>query len=208
VAEPEDLPAPTRPRHRAGLTSRRTQSAHTSSEYQALAASVGTAFTAARRTVGFDGNKRRLGRKRHAMDTMGLLLEVRVTAANLHDLRGGEQLVDAVHEGHPTVVKAWVDQAYVSLPDYAKDAGVDVEVTTKVAGVSGFTPVPQRWKSERTFGWFSRSRRLSQDYETLPSSAESQIRWTMIGIMLRRLTGRSPKTRYRTSANTPTSAPA
>jgi len=171
--------------------------------------SVDTAFTAARQTIGFDGNKRRLGRKRHAaVDTMGLLPEARVTAANLHDLRGGEQLVDAVHERHPTVVKAWADQAYVSLPDYAKDAGIDLEVTTKVAGVSGLTPAPQRWKSERTFGWFSRSRRLSQDYEKLPSSAQSQIRRSMIGIMLRHLTGRSPRTRYRTSANTPTPAPA
>jgi len=38
-----------------------------------------------------------------AVDTMGLLLEVPVTAANLHGLRGGEQLIDAVHENHPTV---------------------------------------------------------------------------------------------------------
>jgi transposase len=170
--------------------------------------SVDTAFSAQGESVGYDGNKRRFGRKRHAaVDTMGLVLEVRVTEANLHDIRGGEALIDTVQENFPTIVKAWADQAYISLPDYAKDKGVDVEITTKVAGVSAFTPIPQRWKSERTFGWFSRSRRLSQDYETLPSSSESQIRWSMIGIMLRRLTGRSPKTRYRTSTNTPTPAP-
>lgn len=170
--------------------------------------SVDTAFTASAGTVGFDGNKRRFGRKRHAaVDTLGLLLEVQVTKANLHDVRGGEHLIDAVHAAVPSVVKAWADQAYVSLPAYAESSGIDVEVVAKVAGVGGFTPVPQRWKSERTFGWFSRSRRLSQDYETRPSSAESQIRWSMIGIMLRRLTGRSPKTRYRTSTNPPAPAP-
>jgi transposase len=164
--------------------------------------SVDTAFTAARGTVGFDGNKKRQGRKRHvAVDTMGLVLEVEVTGANIHDLRGGERLVDAVHGNHPTVVKAWADQAYVSLPAYAGDKGLDVEVTGKAAGVGGFTPVHQRWKSERTFGWFSRSRRLSQDYETKPGTSASQIRWTMIGIMTRRLTGQSPTTRYRTSTN-------
>lgn len=171
--------------------------------------SVDTAFTAANETVGYDGNKKRQGRKRHvASDTMGLVLEVEVTEANLHDLRGGERLIDTVHENHPTVVKAWADQAYVSLPEYAERSGIDVEVTKKATGISAFTPIPQRWKSERTFGWFSRSRRLSQDYETLPCTSESQIRWSMIGIMLRRLTGRSPKTRYRTSTNAPSPAPA
>lgn len=171
--------------------------------------SVDTAFTAAADTVGFDGNKRRLVRKRHvASDVMGLVLEVEVTETNLRDLRGGERLIDVVYEGHPTVVKAWVDQAYVSLPEYAAASGIDVEVTKKATGTSSFTPLPQRWKSERTFGWFSRSRRLSQDCETLPRTSESQIRWSMIGIMLRRLTGNSPKTRYRTSTNAPNPAPA
>jgi transposase len=166
--------------------------------------SVDSAFSAQGQSVGFDGNKKRQGRKRHvAGDTMGLVLELEVTSANTSDIRGGEHLVDVVKENHPTVVKAWADQAYVSLPAYAHEKGMDVEVTTKATGVSAFTPVRQRWKAERTFGWFSRSRRLSQDYETLTSSSESQIRWTMTGIMLRRLTGSSPQTRYRTSTNTP-----
>ncbi len=47
--------------------------------------------------MGFDGNKRRLGRKRHtAVDTLGLLLEVIVTGANTHDPPAGRSLVDAV----------------------------------------------------------------------------------------------------------------
>jgi transposase len=168
---------------------------------------VDSSFNAIGETVGFDGNKRRKGRKRHlAVDTMGLLLEVSVTAADVPDLWEGERLIDAVHAKHPGVVKAWVDYGYRGLPGYAAGKGVDVEVTSKATGISAFTPVPQRWKQERTFGWLTRSRRLSLDYETLPASAVSQIRWTMIGIMLRRLTGRSPTTRYRTSTNTPTLA--
>jgi transposase len=171
--------------------------------------SVDSAFTASGDSVGFDGNKKRFGRKRHAaVDTLGLLLDIHVTEANRHDVRGGEHLLDAVHAAVPSVRKAWADQAYVSLPAYAADLDMDVEIVAKVAGTGEFTPVPQRWKSERGFGWFSRSRRLSQDYETRTASSESQIRWTMIGIMLRRLTGRSPKTRYRTSANTPHPTPA
>jgi transposase len=171
--------------------------------------SVDSAFTALAETVGYDGNKRRKGRKRHlAVDTLGLVLEVSVAAADVPDIHEGERLVDAVQARHPTVVKVWADQACAGLPGYAQGKGIDVEITRKATGVSGFTPVPQRWKSERTFGWFSRPRRLSRDYETLPASAESQIRWSMIGIMTRRLTGRSPTTRYRTSANTPIAATA
>lgn len=165
--------------------------------------SVDSSFTAIGETVGFDGNKRRKGRKRHlAVDTLGLVLGVSVTAADVPDLWEGERLIDAVHAEHPAVVKAWVDYGYRGLPGYAAGKGVDVEVTSRATGIGAFTPVPQRWKLERTFGWLTRSRRLTLDYETLPSSAQSQIRWTMIGIMLRRLTGRSPTTRYRTSVKT------
>ena len=111
-----------------------------------------------------------------------------------------------MHAQHPAVVKAWVDYGYRGLPEDASDKGVDVEVTSKAMGVSAFTPVPQRWKLERTFGWLTRSRRLTLDYGTLPSCAQPRIRWSMIGIMLRRLTGRSPTTRYRTTAKTTVTA--
>jgi hypothetical protein len=69
---------------------------------------------------------------------MGLVLEVEVTEANLHDLHGAERLIDdAVHENHPTVVKARADQACVSLPGYAAASGINVEVTKKATGISG-----------------------------------------------------------------------
>jgi transposase len=165
--------------------------------------SVDSAFSAQGNGVGFDGNKKRQGRKRHTgVDTLGLLLKVIVTGANVHDLRGGKRVIDEVAEDYPTVTKAWADQAYISLPEYAAGKGIDVEITSKALGVSGFTPVPQRWKQERTYGWFSRSRRLSQDYETRTDSSRSQILWAMSGIMMRRISGRTPVTRYRRTPNT------
>jgi transposase len=169
--------------------------------------SVDSAFSAQGNDVGFDGNKKRQGRKRHtAVDTLGLLLDVIVTGANVHDLRGGTRVIDDVARDYPTIIKAWADQAYVTLPEYAAGKGIDVEITSKAIGVSGFTPVPQRWKQERTYGWFSRSRRLSQDHETRTDSSRSQILWAMSGIMIRRITGRTPVTRYRTTANTQAAA--
>jgi len=32
--------------------------------------------------------------------------------------------------------------------------------------------LPKRWILERTFGWFSKCRRLSKDYEMLTDSSE------------------------------------
>ena len=46
---------------------------------------------------------------------------------------------------------------------------------------------PHRWVVERTFAWLGRSRRLSKDYEALPSSTEAFVYVSMIRLMLKRL---------------------
>ena len=159
--------------------------------------SVKSSFTAEAETVGQDGNKRVKGRKRHIIaDTMGLLLAVMVTAANIHDRHGGMVLLDDVHDEHPSVTKVWADGSYGGLRARGVCLDIDLEITTHGLGTGVFTPLPQRWKAERTFGWLGRSRRLSRDVETSTRSSESQIYWTMNGIMIRRATGASPITTY------------
>ncbi|WP_329449144.1 IS5 family transposase (plasmid) [Streptomyces sp. NBC_01426] len=162
--------------------------------------SVKSSFSGGSETVGTDGGKKVKGRKRHIIaDTMGLLLAVIVTAANIHDRHGGQVLLDDVHDAHPTVVKTWADGSYGGLRSRGVCLDIKLEITTKGLATSGFTPLTQRWKSERTFGWLSRSRRLAQDVEATTHSAEAQIYWTMTGIMLRRATGNSAITTYRTT---------
>jgi hypothetical protein len=56
-----------------------------------------------------------------------------------------------------------------------------------VVGTQGFAVVPRRWVVERTFGWFGRYRRLSKDYEYLPTTNEPMLYIAMINITLRRL---------------------
>lgn len=50
----------------------------------------------------------------------------------------------------------------------------------------GFNPLPKRWIVERTLAWFNKFRRLSKDYELLPSTSENNLCIAMIKILLGR----------------------
>ena len=51
----------------------------------------------------------------------------------------------------------------------------------------GFSVLPRRWVVERTLAWLGQSRRLSKDYEELPTTSETFIYMAMTRLMLRRL---------------------
>ena len=74
--------------------------------------------------------------------------------------------------------------------------GATVRQRTRVSGQrprrpQGLQVRQGRWNVERTCGWLTRSRRLSQDFEALPESTETWIRITMIHLRVRRLAGRT-----------------
>ncbi|HEY9765437.1 MAG TPA: transposase, partial [Chroococcales cyanobacterium] len=50
-----------------------------------------------------------------------------------------------------------------------------------------FTILPRRWVIERTFAWDGRNRRLSKDYEGLPTTEEAFIYLGMGVLMARRI---------------------
>ena len=54
----------------------------------------------------------------------------------------------------------------------------------------GFQVVSRRWVVERTFGWLSRNRRTSKDYERKVQTSETLIEVAMIRVLLARF-GRS-----------------
>jgi DDE family transposase len=51
----------------------------------------------------------------------------------------------------------------------------------------GFKVLPRRWVVERTFSWLGQNRRMNNDYERLPESAEAFIYLAMSRLMVRRL---------------------
>ncbi|MCW5242404.1 transposase, partial [Synechocystis sp. PCC 6803] len=54
-------------------------------------------------------------------------------------------------------------------------------------GQKGFEVLPRRWVVERTFAWFGRYRRLSKDYEYLPTTSETMLYVAMVHLILQRL---------------------
>jgi putative transposase len=142
---------------------------------------------------GIDGGKRVQGRKRHiVVDTLGLLLAVVVTAANVDDARGAEAVFTQLPpDTFPRLVKVWADGKYHNYALYAwmavNGCQFELKVVSRVKGEKGFVVLPKRWVVERTFAWLGKSRRLSKDYERRTDTSEAMVKISAIHHMLRRL---------------------
>ena len=142
---------------------------------------------------GYDGNKKIDGRKRHiVVDTLGLLMAVAVTAANLDDGTHAPKVLGKVKaEKFPRLEAMYADNKYNNhtLDDWMEDkqVGYRLVISSKPADQEGFVPLKIRWVVERTFAWLGRWRRLSRDYEYKTASSKAWIQISAIGMMLRRL---------------------
>ena len=121
--------------------------------------------------AGYDGAKRRKGSKVHlAVDTLGHLLALKVTAASEQDRAQVADLCAAVQEATgETVEVAFVDQGYTGdqARNDAQEHSIRLEVVKLPEAKRGFVLLPRRWVVERSFGWAARFRRLARDYERL-----------------------------------------
>ena len=62
-------------------------------------------------------------------------------------------------------------------------------------GYPTFEVLPRRWVVERTLAWITKCRRLDHDYERLTTTSVAMVKWSMVGLMTRRLAptpGRQP----------------
>ena len=141
--------------------------------------------------AGYDGAKRRNGRKVHlVVDTLGELLAIRVTPANAQDRAQIAALVAQVQEltGEQVEV-AFVDQGDTG-PEPARAAaveGVRLAVVKLPELKRGCVLLPRRWVVERSFGWMARFRRLARDDERLPGTVAGLHFVAFACLMLRRL---------------------
>jgi putative transposase len=142
---------------------------------------------------GYDGGKKIKGRKRHLLvDTLGLLLAVVITSAQIDDGAAAVDLLTQLRaQDFPRLATIFGDTKY---HNHALDAwlaknrpGWHIEVKARPEGTKGFTPVRKRWVVERTNAWNGRARRNSKDYERKPESAAAMIHLSNIHLLLRKL---------------------
>ena len=140
---------------------------------------------------GYDKAKNITGRKRHLLvDTLGLLLVVVVTAACIPERDGAKLVLQRLTGACKKLRRSWVDGGYrgPSLLEWvAQHCRFCLQVVLRSDEQKGFVLLPRRWVVERTFAWLNHHRRLSKDYERLPSTSEAMIYIAMIRLMLRRL---------------------
>jgi hypothetical protein len=97
---------------------------------------------------GYDAAKKVKGRKRHiAVDADGRLLMVNLTAADVQDAQGAEQIIKAVRQRWPFLKHLFADGAYDRgrLMSQAAYRDFVIEIVRKLPDQKGFQPLPRRW---------------------------------------------------------------
>src|SRR3954471_19964701 len=146
---------------------------------------------------GRDNAKNVDGRKRHIVaDSMGLLLAVLVTAADVDDARAAAELFARL-EGQPMskVRTMYGDSKYHNMRLYEwveENAHWDLTIVRRPKDAEGWVLLPIRGTVERTFAWLGRCRRLSKDREKSVRSSESFVKLAMIQLMVKRLEPSGP----------------
>src|SRR5271154_6907846 len=141
---------------------------------------------------GRDNAKNVDGRKRHiVVDSMGLLLAVLVTAADVDDAKAAAALFERL-DGQPMgeVERMYADSKYHNYALYRwvqQQARWELVIVSRPKGSEGWVKLPLRWTVERTFAWLGKCRRLSKDRERTVLSSEAFIKLAMIHLMLKRL---------------------
>jgi putative transposase len=147
-------------------------------------------------TVGYDAGKKVKGRKRPVVvDTLGLLMGLKVHRGDIQDCVGAKLLLELIKDKYPCVKHLWAGSLYKNgdLVNWVKEhCGWVLESVSKPKDQEGFKVLPHRWIVERTLAWIGKYRRLGKDYEATPVSSEAMIHGAMIHRMVRFLCPRQP----------------
>ncbi|WP_235910224.1 IS5 family transposase [Deinococcus kurensis] len=157
---------------------------------------------------GYDGGKKVSGRKRHLLvDTLGLVMAIKVHEADIQDRTGAVLLLRDLPNVFPRMGHVWADAGYTGklASDIKTHLGWTMEIVKhpwsgwqgiwapkdappRVVEVpKGFVVLKRRWVVERTFAWLGKSRRMAKDDEALVETAENLVYEVMIRLMVRRL---------------------
>jgi len=160
---------------------------------------------------GYDAGKKVKGRKRHIIvDSLGLLLAVVVTAAQVDDGTAAPQVLGKLAPRHyPRLEAVYGDGRYNnrSLQRWLRQqrAGYQVRVVERPVGAKGFVLLPKRWVVERSLAWLGRYRQLSKEYDYEPKVSEAWVQVSALHLMVRRY--RPDKEHQQPAFKYPKSAP-
>jgi len=139
--------------------------------------------------AGYDGAKRKRGSKVHmAVDTLGHLLALHVTPADVGDRQAVARLAADIQDATGDSVElAYVDQGYTgeATAEAAAAEGIVLHVVKLPEAKRGFVLLPRRWVVERSFAWATRCRRLVKDYERYAETLAGFHVIAFIGYMLK-----------------------
>jgi putative transposase len=142
---------------------------------------------------GYDGGKKIKGKKRHIVtDTLGLILAIVITTANVDDGVAAPRVVEQLSkQQYPRLKTIFADNKYHNhtfnewLATNRSDLKIEIkmrEVNTKT-----FQPIRKRWVVERTWSWLGKDRRNNRIYEFTERSCEAMVRLSAIKMMLNRM---------------------
>jgi transposase len=133
---------------------------------------------------GYDAAKKVKGRKRHLVtDTLGLLVAVLVTTANVHDRDAALPAMELALAKVSGITKLYVDGGYSGsrVRELRNRFNLDVETvrhpSNRNVGIwhqgqlplfaqeTGFVKLPKRWVIERTNAFNDRPRRMNKDHD-------------------------------------------
>jgi putative transposase len=123
------------------------------------------------------------------VDTLGLLLAVRVHAADIQDRDGAKLLFESCKERLPRLFLIWADGGYRGklIVWVALNCLWVLEIVKRNDDLKGFHPLTRRWVVERTFSWLLKQRRLSKDYERECQTSEVWIYLALVSLILKRV---------------------
>lgn len=142
---------------------------------------------------GIDGNKKIKGLKRHLIvDSLGLMIDVVLHPANIHDSKGAKQVLGKLNVSRlnePNLVQIFADSGYRGkLIKWVKDKlKMNMTIVKRTDKTVKWAVQPKRWIIERTFAWLLNFRRLVINYERTTESAISFIYLTMMCLMVKNI---------------------
>ncbi|MEU6557427.1 transposase [Streptomyces sp. NPDC046915] len=103
-------------------------------------------------------------------DTLGLLLVVTLTAANIGDRDAAAGLLTRLRRLHRDITLVWADGGYTG--GWCRDVlALTLEIVKRTDDMTGFVVLPRRWVAERAFAWLMNSRRLARTTRPCPPPA-------------------------------------